>query len=169
MPSSIAWDLIGRALMRTINDATTRQTTQVEVTEGELIDDVERMQNYGMTSVPPAGSDATLLFLGGDRAQGIVIAMENQTLRIKDLLNGEVAIYDDKGNVFKLGTNAVELVATQHVEVTAPTVRIVGAVTIQGNLQVNGNIANTGTLVNAGKDVGSTHHHVGSPGTAVPV
>jgi phage baseplate assembly protein V len=176
---------LAKAVARLVTDTGPRQTMQVEVTKGETIDDIERMQEYGFTSVPPVtGTDCLVAFLGGNREQGIIIVAENRGFRLKGLESGEVAIFDDLGNVVKLGRDAlsitgvskiiaeapeIEASATIKITATAPAIELVGAVTITGPLTVNGNVATTGTLTNNTKDVGSTHYHVGSPNTAVPV
>jgi phage baseplate assembly protein V len=155
--------------VRLIGDGGSRQSAQLEVTKGELLDDVPRMQNYGMTSVPPVGgSDATVIFLGGDRNEPIIVAMENRQFRLTNLESGEVAIYDDLGNVFKLGRDQVEVTAVTKLVVTAPEVDlVVGASSVS---VTSGAIALvSAVLTHNGKNIGATHYHVGSPSTAVPV
>ena len=177
-------NMIARAIGRRVSDTGSRQAVQLEVTKDELIDDVPRMQNYGFTSNPDAGgSDAMVLFPGGDREQGIIIVMENRAVRLTSLKTGEVAMYDDLGNVFKLGRDKVELIAVAEVDVTAPVVKVT-AETLTATASASATIVSgDSTLVVApgavditsallrhnGKNIGATHYHVGSPATAVPV
>ncbi len=150
-------NMIAKAVPRRLSDLGKRQTMQVEVTRGELIDDIERMQNYGYTSSPPlGGTDCLVAFLGGNREQGVVIVAENRQYRLTGLESGEVALFDDLGNVVKLGRSAIEVQAVTQISLTAPTI------------QIEGNIVHTGTLVSNGKDIGSTHYHVGSTPDKVP-
>lgn len=162
---------IARGVVRGISDGGKRQTVQVELLKDELRDGVERMQNYGLTSHPHPGGDAAVVFVGGNREQGIVLAFENRQYRVVGLEQGEVCLYDDLGNRVSLLRDMVKVEAIQHAEVIAPTVKIVGAVTIEGSLEVKGpstltgNIASTGTITNNGKRIDSTHTHTGvTPG-----
>ncbi|PTT59350.1 hypothetical protein DBR26_31535 [Pseudomonas sp. HMWF007] len=70
-------------------------------------------------------------------------------------------MYDDQGNKIELLRDMIKLTAVQHVEVEAPTIKIIG------NLEVVGNITTTGTITNNGKHVDSTHTHSNS-GAGVP-
>lgn len=167
---------IARGVVRAINDAGKRQTVQVELLKDELRDGVERMQNYGLTSHPHPGGDAAVVFVSGNRDQGIVLAYENRQFRVVGLQQGEVCLYDDLGNRVSLLRDMVKVEAMQHAEVIAPTVKIVGAVTIDGSLTVNGasqlsgDVTTTGQITNNGKNIGSTHTHPGDSGgnTGVP-
>lgn len=162
-------NMLAKALPRRISDSGKRQTMQVEVTKGELIDDVERMQQYGLSSNPPlAGTDCLVAFLGGNREQGVIIVAENRQFRLAGLESGEVALFDDLGNVVKLGRNRVEVQAVSELFASAPQVNITaGASSI--SISAAG-VAITGpSLTHNGKEIGSTHFHVGSPSTAVPV
>lgn len=160
---------IGRGVVRSISDDGKRQTVQVELLKDELRDGVERMQNYGLTSHPHPGGDAAVVFVSGNREQGIVLAFENRQYRVVGLQQGEVCLYDDLGNRVSLLREMVKIEAVQHLEAIAPTMKIVSAVTIEGSLTVtgpstmNGNIATTGTITNNGKRIDSTHRHGGGP------
>lgn len=175
--TSRALNMLAKAVVKTIVDTLGRQTAQVEVTKGELIDDMERMQDYGFSSnPPPGGTDAFVAFLGGSREQGVIIRMENRNFRIKALKSGEVAMFDDLGNVIKLGRDSVDVVATLKLTATAPTAEVTA--TTSAKVQVGAasmtitptTIALVSTiLTHNGKNIGATHYHVGSPNTAVPV
>lgn len=161
---------IARGIVRGINDAGKRQTVQVELLKDELRDGVERMQSYGLTSHPHPGGDAAVVFVAGNRDQGIVLAFENRQFRVVGLKQGEVCLYDDLGNRVSLMRDMVKIVAVQHLEATAPTINLIGAVTIDGSLKVNGpsdlagNVTTTGQITNNGKLIGSTHTHPGDSG-----
>lgn len=60
---------------------------------GELHEDTEVLQMYGVTSVPPDGSTAVLLCPGGDTAHDILIAVGDSRVRLTGLGAGEVAMY----------------------------------------------------------------------------
>ena len=157
--------VFGRGVIRAVKDTGARQQTQVEMLKSEIIDDVEHMQNYGFTS-HPTGGDCAVAFNGGNREQGIVLVIDDRRYRIP-LEAGEVAMYDDQGNKIELLRDMVKITAVQHVEVTAPTIKLIG------DLEVIGDIKSTGTVTNNGKDIGSTHQHsgvlFGPANTGVPV
>lgn len=157
--------MFGRGVLRSVNDSNGRQQVQVELLKNELRDGVERMQNYGFTS-HPTGGDVAVGCIGGNREQAIVLVVDDRRYRIP-LQAGEVAVYDDLGNKIELLRDMVKVTAVQHVEVVAPTIKLVG------NLDVVGNITTTGTVTNNGKDIGSTHCHgnvtVGSANSGVPI
>ncbi len=145
--------MFGRGVLRGVNDANGRQQLQVELLKGELRDDVEHMQNYGFTS-HPTGGDVAAASIGGNREQVIVLVVDDRRYRIP-LEAGEVAMYDDQGNKIELLRDMVKVTAVQHVEVLAPTIKLIG------DLEVVGNIKSTGTVINNGKNIGSTHQHSG--------
>lgn len=157
--------VFGRGVIRALKDAGARQQAQVEMLKDEVIDDVEHMQNYGFTS-HPTGGDCAVAFNGGSREQGIVLVIDDRRYRIP-LEAGEVAMYDDQGNKIELLRDMVKITAVQHVEVMAPTIKLIG------DLEVIGNIKSTGTVTNNGKDIGSTHQHsgvlFGPANTGVPI
>lgn len=81
------------------------QTMEVEGLEGEAVPAVEHYQQFGLTSVPPAGSTGVAIPLGGRTSHSIVVATENSALRIVALEGGETAIYSSEGAkiVIKMG------------------------------------------------------------------
>lgn len=157
--------MFSRGVLRGVTDTGPRQQVQVELLKDELRDGLEHMQNYGFTS-HPKGGDVAVAFLGGNREQGIVLVVDDRRYRIP-LQAGEVAIYDDQGNKIELLRDMVKITAVQHVEVVAPTIKLVG------DLDVVGNITTTGTITNNAKNIGSTHQHTGvtagSGNSGVPV
>ena len=163
--------MVARAVVSLIKDDEPRQVLQAEILEGELRDDIERAQNYGFTSHPFAGCDAVIVCAGGSRDQAIAVVVDDRRYRL-NLQQGEVALYDDKGNKVQLLRDMVRVDAVDHLEVTAQTTRIVSAVTIDGPLTVNGDVATTGALTNNDVNVGSTHTHggvqTGGGNTATP-
>lgn len=152
--------MFARGVLRAVNDTGPRQQVQVELLKDELRDGLEHMQNYGFTS-HPQGGDCAVAFNGGNREQGIVLVIDDRRYRIP-LLAGEVAMFDDLGNKIELLREMVKVTAVQHVEVEAPTIKLIG------DLEVIGNITTTGTITNNGKRVDSTHTHT-SGGSGVPV
>ena len=87
--------MIGRAVLRRVNDSTPLQTVQVEALPGEIIDGAERFQMYGITSHPREGADALVLAVGGIRQHPVVL-VDDRRHRPKDLAEGEVVLYTDE-------------------------------------------------------------------------
>lgn len=175
--TSRALNMLATAVIKRVVDSFGRQNAQVEVTKGELIDDVPRMQDYGLTSNPPAeGTDALMAFLGGSREQGVIVRMDNRKFRLKDLKTGEVALYDDLGNVFKLGRESIEVIAVTKLTASAPIMEVsaessatISAGTSSIVITPSGVAITSTVLTHNGKNIGASHFHVGSPSTAVPV
>ncbi len=165
-------NLVSRAVVTLVNDSLKIQGLQLRVLADEVLDNVERFQQYGFTSVPLAGAEAILLCLGGHRGHPVAIAVDDRRYRKKSLTAGETALYTDEGDYILLKRGRiVEVVAGTKVMVTAPTVEIVGNATVSGTLTVQGAIvSNTsiadpaGTLAEArGYYNGHTHPGGGAP------
>ena len=95
-------NLIARSIVRVVKDSTNMQLLQIEVLAGEVKSDVERVQNYGFSSVPKDGSEALVLFIGGNKDHAIVAAVDDSRVRKKNLKAGEVVMYDGNGSFILL-------------------------------------------------------------------
>lgn len=114
--------MVSRAIVRLVDDATKAQSLQVDLLEGETQDGVERYQDYGFTSVPLPGAEAVAVAVGGLRSHMIVIKVEDRRYRLTGMEAGEVALFDDQGQMVKLGRDRIEIVSDNEVRVTAPKV-----------------------------------------------
>ncbi|WP_067734499.1 phage baseplate assembly protein V [Novosphingobium naphthalenivorans] len=135
-------NMIGRAIVRLIDDTQQAQSLQIELLADEVQDGAERLQNYGFTSHPHPGAEAVGVFPAGLRSHGIVIAVEDRRYRLTGLEQGEVAMFDDLGNVIKLGRTAIEVTAVADITVTAAGD---ASLCVQGNadLQAGGDVSVT--------------------------
>jgi phage baseplate assembly protein V len=123
-----------RCVIGTVNTAPNISLTQAAGLAGEKVQDNELFQHYGFSSNPPAGSQAIVLPLGGKTSQGVIIATEHGSYRIKGLKPGEVAIYTDEGDsiVLKRGrlieasTETLKINATTKVEMNTPLLQVNG-------------------------------------------
>ena len=162
-------NMLAKAVIRMITDSGGRQTAQVEVTKGELISGMERMQNYGVSSYPPpGGTDCLIAFLGGNREQGMIVVAENRNFRFKNLAEGEVVIFDDLGNVVHLMRDQVLVQGVTKVRVESPIVEVEassqasiksGASTI--TITPVGVDIQSPRLTHNGVNIGATHDHGG--------
>lgn len=152
--------MIGRAVVRAVNDDAKMQTIQASLLRGELRDGVERVQNYGFTSHPKPGAEAVLAFVAGDRAHGLAIAVDDRRFRLKSLKEGEVAIFDDQGQKVHLTRDGIVVdAAGNNVDfVNAPTV------SMDGDLAVQGDISDANGSMQEMRDTYNTHTHVDSTG-----
>jgi phage baseplate assembly protein V len=133
---------IARAVLKSVDDEKKLQRMQIEVLKGEVRDSVERFQEYGFTSNALAGAEVVVAFPAGDRAHGLIIAVDDRRYRLKALQNGEVALYTDEGDKVHLKRGRqIEVVAGTKVTIDTPQTRITGNVQIDGQLHVDGDIA----------------------------
>lgn len=99
--------MAGRASLSLTSDGGRRQKVQFTALKGEIKDDVERVQQYGFSSVPLAGAQVVFISLNGNRDHPIVISADDPRFRKSGLSAGEVAIYTDEGDfiLLKRGNN----------------------------------------------------------------
>jgi phage gp45-like len=82
---------------------------QVKLLAGEVRDGLERVQQYGFSSVPPVGSEAVVIFVGGNRGHGVVIGTEARGQRHAGQAAGTVAVYDGAGHVIVLTPSGIQI------------------------------------------------------------
>ncbi len=98
---------LARGTITLVDDSKSVQTIQVRLNALELIPDIPRIAEYGLTSNPPPGTLAVVGFKNGDRNDGLVIATSNAKYRMTGLASGEVAIHDDKGQSVYLSASGI--------------------------------------------------------------
>ncbi|EIQ8250101.1 phage baseplate assembly protein [Citrobacter freundii] len=152
--------LVDRAVVRIVTDSLGRQNLQIQSLADSTNDDVERFQNYGLTSVPPVGSEALILAVGGRREGLVAIAVEDKRCRPKGLENGEVRLYHCDGQSYiTLKKNGV-------IEVKGKSVNYDGLNMFEittKQLKVNGPTQFTEDIQVAGKSV-LEHFHIDGDG-----
>ncbi len=128
--------MVGRAVLCAVNDDTKMQRLQVSLLEGELCDQVERLQQYGFTSHPHPGAECAVVFIGGNRDHGLVIAVDDKRYRLKSLKRGEVALYTDEGDkihlkrnrTIEIETKCLVIKAAEKVRMETPLVEVSGEI-----------------------------------------
>lgn len=120
-------NMLARAVIQAVNDGAGIQALQLSVLDGELVDEAERMQDYGFTSVPHPGAEAVLAFPGGLRSHALVVAVGDRRYRLKGLQAGEVAMYDDQEQRVVLGREGIRVVSPLKIEIEAPEVAVTAA------------------------------------------
>ena len=174
--------VIGRGRVSApVDDSGAVQRMQVQVNELETIDGLKRVAEFGLTSVPPLGSDVSFVFIGGDRSNGMVVATNHQASRPKGLLPGETMIYTQDGKqIYLTASGCIKVAANgQAVEIdNATTVTIIAATKIRAEtplLECTGDIVDncdtSGRSMAADRVIYDGHKHdvpnvqLGGPGT----
>ncbi|OOF50261.1 baseplate assembly protein [Rodentibacter genomosp. 1] len=138
-----------RGVLHLVKSADNIQKVQASGLADETLQDVELMQHFGFTSVPPADTQAVILPIGGQTSHGIVIATENGSFRVKNLQGGEVAVYDEsgssivlkKGRLIEIDCDVLKIKAATKVAISSPLVETDQVFTAQGQINGNGGMA----------------------------
>lgn len=97
--------MVATGIIRKVDDTKGVQEVQVSLLKGELRSG-RRVQAYGFSSVPYEGSEAVVVFPGGDRSHAIVIAADDRSRRRKSLDPGDVSVYVDVGTFLWLDASS---------------------------------------------------------------
>lgn len=91
--------IVAKCLIQSVNDAKAPDglSATIGLVNSEKHESVPMMQNYGLTSKPKANSRAVVLFVGGARDNGVIVATQGPADKIPTLEDGEVAVYSDYG------------------------------------------------------------------------
>lgn len=179
-------NMVVRGVIKLVDDKSKVQRIQASLLAGELKDGIERYQEYGISSNPPVGTEALVVFCGGSRNNGVIVATGDRMFRLKELKPGEVALYTDEGDVIKLGRNRKIQVNTLHLEVNAEenvtynTKRfIVNAseqaafttpvLSTSADVNAGGNVSDKKSTMQAMRDTYNSHGHKsdGTPTTSM--
>jgi phage baseplate assembly protein V len=172
-----------RARLSTLNGEPGLQLAQGEALAGEKVQAAEVLQQFGLCSGIPQGSQLIVLPLAGQSSASVVIATENTAYRLK-VGPGEVCLYSQEGakvhikngrlieidcDDLKLtAKNTVLIEAGQGVTVDTPQTTITGNLTatgergsdigMTGTVSLNGSLTSTGDQVAGGiSQIGHTH------------
>src|SRR5262245_29016778 len=88
--------LVTRGRLALVDDAKKMQQLQIELLADETKDNVERFQQYGLTSHPLEGAEVLSVFLAGGRDHALVVAVDDRRHRLTKLEPGDVALYTDE-------------------------------------------------------------------------
>lgn len=178
-------DGVARAVLNVVDDEGNMQRVQISLLEDEVIDGVERFQNYGFTSVPDGGSEATVVFVGADRSHPVVVVADDRRVRKKGLKPGEVAVYHKNGDfihlkneneievktkTFNVNCTTATLSASSEIMLDTPLVTLTGRQQTTGEKSGGGASTFVGGLENAGGEIISNgislehHTHPGDSG-----
>jgi phage baseplate assembly protein V len=153
-------NMVVRGVIEESNDEPGMQQVQISLLRDEGKVAVERFQNYGFSSHPPANSEVLCVFVGGGRDHGVIVATDDRASRFTGLAAGEVAVYNSDGDSIVLkGDNSIEFTtrrlvihAEDRVEIECPEIKIAGSdggdtrIDIKGDIHLDGNLDATGSI-----------------------
>lgn len=112
-------NMIYRGVVERIDDAKGVQVVAVSGLDGEIKDNVERVQSYGHSSSPMPGSEVIVICPGGDRSAAVIVATDDRGSRMTGLNPGEVAVYTQEGDSIVLGVNNEITITTKRLIINA--------------------------------------------------
>jgi phage gp45-like len=105
--------MICKAVIKSLDDTTGLQTYKLYLMKDEVIECVERLAEFGFTSIPPEESEAIVVFANGSRSKGVVIATDSARYRLKLSEKGSTAIYNKNGDYVKISKDKIEIFANE--------------------------------------------------------
>lgn len=104
--------MLSKAIIDAVDDTTALQLVKLKILKNEVDTEIERPQQYGFSSVPPAGGEAVVAFIGGNRDHAVVIASDDSRHRPRSNTEGDVFVYHKDGTTFiKLSENMINIEA----------------------------------------------------------
>lgn len=138
----------GRGVLESNTDDKKLQQQTIGGLYGERQENVERVETFGLTSMPPEGSDVFYLAMNGNRDSLLVLSAASPDHRPTNSAAGSTTLYDLDGTTIVLdgGGNIV--------------VSCGGDITFQAGGKVS---INSASLDHNGVNIGDDHKHVSAP------
>lgn len=89
------------------NEAAVVSSAQVTFGPLETRDATKIVQSYGFASALPVGTDVVVVFVGGDRSNGVVVATNHKQSRPQTMQTGDVCVFDDRGQSVTLTAGGI--------------------------------------------------------------
>lgn len=128
--------LLGRALLISVDDSTNIQLIRLAMLNGEEKEGVERMQPYGLSTVPPVNSEVLIGAINGSKDQVVAIVTNNSSARVKNQSEGDVVLHRDENDRVW-----IKLLPNNKIEINGKSINVTleggGKVDIGGNLTVD--------------------------------
>ena len=166
-------NFIRRFFLHSVDTSSPSMQAQIETSIDQVHDDVEVLEPYGLTSSPPEEIEEGLsAHVQGHADHGVIMGFFDKLFRPKNLLRGEVVLYNKWGGKIELFEHAIKVTHTiggqeatitlsegTLIEISCETFNVTAT-----NISLNaGAIATLGTLTNNGINIGSTHVHAAKP------
>lgn len=117
--------MLAKALIDSVDDSQEIQIIKIKGLAGEVQPEVERIQNYGFTSNPPAGSEVVRGNIGGNTDHAVAFAVDSGKHRKKNLKTGEVSLYDLTGSFIILREDGnMEIVTRDYILNQSGTIKL---------------------------------------------
>lgn len=148
--------MIARGIIQYVDDGHGIQQVNLVVQLGNAWPAVQRFQEYGFTSVPEPGAEATVCAIGGNRSFGIIVATDDRRYRPQGLSAGDSALYDSRGQIVHLTPTGIVITGAGNINITgAPQVTVTGGDVIADGISLKTHVhsgvtagaANTGAPV----------------------
>ena len=154
------WNRLQLLFAHGVSSLVSADKVQVKVLDGEVLNNIARVEPYGFSYRPKGGSQAYLLFPAGDRSYGVALVVGDKRYQM-ELVEGEVALHDDENNFVHLKRGGtIEVKAATKVIADTPLFETTQDCKIGGNLEVVGGVKSRGKVID------DTHTHTSSaPGS----
>jgi phage gp45-like len=142
-----------RGTIESTDDSTGLQQHTVNGLYGEKFEKMQRWEQFGLSSMPPAGADCLIACMNGNRDSAQMIAAKSSGVRPQNSPAGSTTLYDNGGTTIQLdGSGNITITCSGNI-----TFKTGGDMIAE----VGGSITLTsgGLLTHNGKNVGSTHVH----------
>lgn len=128
--------LIMRGTLKRTDDSKGLQQMQVSRLEGEVLE-CERVGQWGLTSVPPSGSEVVIVQIGSSPDHHVILGVDDSG-RPHPNDPGSTMLYDGQGSkVFLAGDGSIQINASI-VYINAGTVVLSGNLVVEGSVNIGG-------------------------------
>lgn len=121
-----------RARLEGFDDADGIQRVTARGLKGSTYSDVLRLQPFGFSSTPPAGSVGLLLAQSGASERAFALGFEHEDHRPRSLAAGGTRIYDASGQVVSIVERKIRIVGGDEIHLSATTIILEGLVKLGG-------------------------------------
>lgn len=144
--------MLSRARLNITDDASGLQRAQVSALDGEVRDDVERFQQFGLSAHPPAGAEVLMASLGGSRDHPVIFAVDDRRHRPAGLMAGETVLYNLAGvEIRLLEDNSVLIKSSLKVRIETDRLEVTG--------EIIDHCDDGGRSMRESREIYNGHHH----------
>lgn len=127
------------------------QRVHGEALKGERLQDMELIQQFGLSTCPPDGSQLIIIPVGGRSSAAVVVATEHGAYRFKVDEQGEAALYNQWGDYVHMKKDrSIDMHAEVKVRIDTPLTQMTGDLVVDGNITSEGNITSAANITAAG-------------------
>lgn len=148
--------MASRIVLTAATDKAPVQVVQFTGLADEVKQNVEFLQNFGFSSVPPNGARGLAIYPGGDRSHGVVVVLDARALQPVTLKTGEAAVWDALGKFIHLQDDGTILIKADKVRVESPDFQVTG--------EVKDRCDGDGKTMEAMRNIYNGHTHPGDSG-----